>query len=363
MIVVLVLLAFAAGEEGEAFQDESPPPPSASSESSEVIPSSPIQDSTLASMMAPVAADIPSSSANEAAPILTPAAWRTRMRECRQEREYLDKRRCMDSTAALLPTLPGSQEIIDYFFEAKPYPGVRIRTPACKSKAPRGGKIYQGDIVWRAGEPPAGDATTTTDGEDDVNHLPCLWGNMPFGKSIEILLFARNLGITHFIESGRMGGLSLVHYAHFGYNLTSVELLPVPHVEASIRRLQPHTKILNGDGMKLVPEALSRILSDNPAAKVLVIIDGPKDRMAIDLARQILRRAVLVVLDDQAVKQNIGGPACTSASKTWRHRFPMHLDRAVLMKPPNPPKAYSWDARFYCRENDVATFVLGGADF
>ena len=52
---------------------------------------------------------------------------------------------------------------------------------------------------------------------------PCLWGNMPFGKSVAVVQLARTLKVTHIIESGRMGGMSLTHYSHFGFGLVSVE--------------------------------------------------------------------------------------------------------------------------------------------
>eukprot|EP00310_Coccolithus_braarudii_P013137 CAMPEP_0183350346 /NCGR_PEP_ID=MMETSP0164_2-20130417/18442_1 /TAXON_ID=221442 /ORGANISM="Coccolithus pelagicus ssp braarudi, Strain PLY182g" /LENGTH=316 /DNA_ID=CAMNT_0025522245 /DNA_START=40 /DNA_END=990 /DNA_ORIENTATION=+ len=293
--------------------------------------------------------------------VLTAEQWRLRMRSCSRRVDIEEQRWCMDHVMALMPHLPGSQAAIDYFFGAEPYPGIRIRTPACENRRYRGGEQYPADIIWT----PANSTTAsnqTAAGSNGSRGLPCLWGNMPFSKSIEIILAARNLGVTHIIESGRMGGLSLVHYAHFGFNLTSIEMLPVAHVEASLRALQPHTTILNGDGMTLVPEALSRIRKDIPGAKVAVIIDGPKEAMAIALAKKLLHDTVLVVLDDQGVVENMGVPSCTSNSKSWRYHFPMNKDRMALKRPPNPP-SYARDARFYFRENDIATFLLGSADF
>ena len=113
--------------------------------------------------------------------------------------------------------------------------------------------------------------------------------------------------------------------------------------------------------MTLVPKALSDIHEKDPSARVAIIIDGPKGQMAIKLARKVLKNAVLVILDDQGVKYDIGGPSCLSNSRRWRSIFPMRQDRAALLKPPNPPGVYRWDSNFYCKENDVATFILGGA--
>ena len=298
---------------------------------------------------------------SEPGQVVTQEKWRTMMRDCRKYAAFGEQRLCMDSTVALLPSMAGSQKVIDYFFKAEPYPGIRFRTKACKSRKPRGGRNYGGDIVWKGEKAVGANPENGTSSTDDS--LPCLWGNMPFGKSIEIILLARNLGVTHIIESGRMGGMSLLHYDHFGFNLTSVELLPVEHVEASLHSLYPHIKLLDGDGMKLVPKALYDILANDPAARVLVIIDGPKDKMAQRLAEQILKRTALVVLDDQAVKRSLGGPATYSSGKMWRNLFPMSRDRSILMGPPNPPKEFQWDARFYCRDDDTSTFVLGGAHF
>jgi hypothetical protein len=81
---------------------------------------------------------------------------------------------------------------------------------------------------------------------------PCFWGNMPFGKSIEIILLARAVGATHIVESGRMGGMSLTHYDHFNFSLSSVEFRPIQHVETSMRSLYPKMRLLNGDGTFVV---------------------------------------------------------------------------------------------------------------
>lgn len=285
-------------------------------------------------------------------PSVTREEWRSLIYQCKSKDSWPERRMCMDETTSLLPNVTGSQEVVDYFFKAKPYPGIRIRHPSCRKRSSRGGSNYGGDIIWK----PIIPINVTNN-----NSKSCFWGNMPFGKSIEIILLAQNLGATHIIESGRMGGISLLHYAHFGFKLTSVELLPVDHVEESLRATHPEIQLLDGDGMTLVPKALSDIHEKDPSARVAIIIDGPKGQMAIKLARKVLKNAVLVILDDQGVKYDIGGPSCLSNSRRWRSIFPMRQDRAALLKPPNPPGVYRWDSNFYCKESDVATFILGGA--
>jgi hypothetical protein len=85
--------------------------------------------------------------------------------------------------------------------------------------------------------------------------------------------------------------------------------------------------------------------------------------MAQSLARKILGQTVLVVLDDQNVKYDLGGASSTSGSETWRKIFPMAGDRSALTRSPNPRQAFRWDAQHYFKEHDKATFILGGADF
>eukprot|EP00966_Prymnesium_polylepis_P312302 7216415-Prymnesium_polylepis.1 len=77
---------------------------------------------------------------------------------------------------------------------------------------------------------------------------------MPFGKLAAIVELAFALNITHIVESGRMGGLSLLHYHHFGFQLVSIERNPLANVSKALQRAVPGIVLLDGDGTKLVPE-------------------------------------------------------------------------------------------------------------
>ena len=176
----------------------------------------------------------------------------------------------------------------------------------------------------------------------------CLWGNMPFGKSAAIISLALALNVTHIVESGRMGGLSLLHYHQFGFELVSIESNPIPEVSAALRQLVPGITLLDGDGTKLVPQAvqqLARRRYSYGSARIAVVIDGPKGRPALKLAKTMARQVqptspctlcrerlfppracrppqvAMLVVDDQVVR-NWTTPSFTSSHPLWCARIP-----------------------------------------
>ena len=236
-----------------------------------------------------------------------------------------NKTECVDRAMLQLASLPSAGEVIKYFYGAH-NPAERMRLATCNEKPiPRGGQHYQNDMIWSA-KPGA--------------TSPCLWGNMPFGKSIAIMQLARALKVTHIIESGRMGGISLTHYHAFKFGLVSVELYPVPTVSAALRQLYPSIKLADCDGMVLVPEALaniSRATGYSTPPRIAVILDGPKGKSALQLARRLAPYVVFVGCDDMTVDPLVEWPgrlATHTASAWWRAAFPLERDLQYTMQSP-----------------------------
>jgi hypothetical protein len=278
---------------------------------------------------------------------------------------------CFAQSLATMPSWPSSQEVMDYFYRATPYPGIRFRLPGCVQPEFRGrnltvmtqemkvaarrshyDRMAPWDMIWQ---------------HDESLGPECLWGNMPFGKSVLIILLARALGVNYLIESGRMGGMSLLHYAHFGLRLWSIELLPVKHVEVALVRRIPTLVLQTGSGMTLVPQAIREIRSRDADARIAVVLDGPKSTLARSLARTIINETSLVVVDDEEVPRRFreSWPFSTaqSADSSWRARFPMSADaRSISATPPNPPEMQH-DASRYCVEHDDAAILLGARAF
>ena len=100
---------------------------------------------------------------------------------------------CMSGCALQFLSWPSNADAIRYFYH--PNNMSRFRLPGCNSSSrhARGTGSYRGDLIW----------------EPYPNQL-CLWSNMAFGKLLANILFMRAFDVTHLIESGRMGGLSLV---------------------------------------------------------------------------------------------------------------------------------------------------------
>lgn len=193
-----------------------------------------------------------------------------------------------------------------------------------------------------------------------------MWCNMPFSKMVLLILLCRAVGVTHIVESGRMGGLALVHYARFGFLVTSVEKFPLPHVTSGVRTALPTASLYDGDGAELVPRLVRRLAAEPTEARVAVILDGPKGRQARNLSWALREHASLVVLDDDDITRRGGAfqeawPHATvrSNSRTWRQLLPLTRDREALTAPPNPKGAFDFDAKVYIQENDVASILLG----
>ena len=244
---------------------------------------------------------------------------------------------CTGRALLQLASWPHHAQLLDRLYNAPR--GERFRLPACdeKSRHARGHGDYSGDLIWHRKAGAVGE---------------CLWSNMPLSKRAAIISLALALNVSHIVESGRMGGLGLLDYLHFGFAVTSVERYPVPHVRRSLRRIASSIELMDGDGMELVPRAVQQILGHNPAARVAIVIDGPKGELARTLARQLRNQTVFLALDDQFVSAaEWGGPAfSTRADELWPGAaFPRANDMAHVS---------SWDALFYHRTTEVCSVLL-----
>ena len=75
-----------------------------------------------------------------------------------------------------------------------------------------------------------------------------------------IIKMARAFKLTHLVECGRMGGLPLVHYEHFGFNVTSFELSPQRDIKETLTELAPSVKQIDGDCIVGIPSHIDAII-------------------------------------------------------------------------------------------------------
>jgi hypothetical protein len=180
----------------------------------------------------------------------------------------------------------------------------------------------------------------------------CLWCNMVPSKIIAVIATARMLNVTHIIESGRMGGMSALVYSKMGFDVTSIEYMPVASVELDLKKAAPQIEMMDGDGVKLVPERIESLKGQH---KIGVILDGPKGPMALNLAKEIINKSNVefVALDDfdqnpdPEVKEWLHGWNYFNTDSTgWREAFP--TDREIQQN----PKGDSLDALYFDLKQD-----------
>lgn len=94
-------------------------------------------------------------------------------------------------------------------------------------------------------------------------------------------------------------------------------------------------------------------------AKIAVILDGPKETMAEQLAWRIRNETALVVIDDEGLSPDFrdAWPHATAESNdpSWQAIFPLRLDAASISRPPNP-LGFGADARMYHARHDKSSF-------
>ena len=68
---------------------------------------------------------------------------------------------------------------------------------------------------------------------------PCLFSNMAPAKVLAVIATARAAGVTHIIEEGRLGGITAFMYSMHGFQVTSIEYLPLDEVTTALRLRAP----------------------------------------------------------------------------------------------------------------------------
>jgi hypothetical protein len=152
-----------------------------------------------------------------------------------------------------------------------------------------------------------------------------------------IVSLALALRVTHIVECGRMGGLPLVHYAHFGFSVTSVELRPQPRVAAALAALAPSVRLIDGDCVALIPQLLDAL---EPTSRPAIVFDGPKGNTVYRLANALAQRAAFIAVDDQAPQALRGRgnedvdlprwPFLNLAGHAWQRLLPSQRVAAAL---------------------------------
>ena len=126
-----------------------------------------------------------------------------------------------------------------------------------------------------------------------------------------IMSLAKALKVTHLLECGRMGGLPLPHYDHFGFNVTSFEIAPQLAVKAALSELVPSVRQIDADCVTGIPLLIDEITHADPTARVGIVFDGPKGYGVFQHANKLAQKAAFIVVDDQtpqmlALKGNKG---------------------------------------------------------
>lgn len=129
----------------------------------------------------------------------------------------------------------------------------------------------------------------------------CFMGQQSPRNLVSVIALARRRNITHVIEQGRYYGHSAFIYHVHGMHVTSVELLPMQHTSAALRRRAPDLVQLDGDGSQITIRLIEglRAQVQEGTARVAVIFDGEKREGAYTNSFVKVKDAVVfAVFDD-----------------------------------------------------------------
>ena len=132
---------------------------------------------------------------------------------------------------------------------------------------------------------------------------PCLYGHMSPTKLLLVIAAARASGVRTIIEEGREGGISAFFYAQHGFDVISVEYLPLQMVKRALSTMAPRVRQLDGDGSAIVPQLVGDMRSED-AAKTLVVFDGEKRDAAYKTFSKIAQKVAAAVFDDTDVDRS-----------------------------------------------------------
>ena len=186
--------------------------------------------------------------------------------------------------------LPRSLDVLDYFSLTPPTAGPgalqRYRLKGCDHPHFNWQVVKRVAMIW--------------DSPDLQKWGHCLWSNMLPSQIAFIVILARVFKVTHLVECGRMGGMPLTHYAHFGLNVTSFELNPIPWVKDALAALVPAVRQIDGDCVKGIPAYIEEVTRADPTARIAIVLDGPKGYGVISVANTLAEKAVFIAIDDQS---------------------------------------------------------------
>lgn len=186
----------------------------------------------------------------------------------------------------------------------------------------------------------------------------CLFSDMRPGKILAAITAARAAGVETIIEEGRYGGRSAYMYALHGFNVISVEFMPLKSVSDGLKGI---VTLLDGDGSKLIPELVAG-MTDKQASKTMVIFDGEKRFAAYKTFYKIKDKVAVVIFDDS----NLGSRDFVAAGLErnneiwWDTRDelfqPFLLREAPALKLLAPSKKFAQKAKFKGGLSELANF-------
>lgn len=143
----------------------------------------------------------------------------------------------------------------------------------------------------------------------------CMFTDMRPIKILAAIAVARAAGVTRIVEEGRFGALSTFMYALHGFEVVSIEFLPLSGPTDGLQQLAPQIKRLDGDGRVLLP----RVLKKSEAHRTMVIFDGEKREYAWETFDKLRDRMAVAIFDDSNEKTNgiFFNKWLTKKGETW----------------------------------------------
>ncbi|CAJ1453093.1 unnamed protein product [Effrenium voratum] len=119
-------------------------------------------------------------------------------------------------------------------------------------------------------------------------------------KLLAAVALLRFLNVTQVIEDGRYGGLSALVYALHGFEVTSVEMLPLGHVKETLGAFG--VRLHDGDSREALPQILKEM---HPWRRAAVIFDGLKRFEAYEVYKKIAPRVAVAIFDDTNIRDGL----------------------------------------------------------
>ena len=148
--------------------------------------------------------------------------------------------------------------------------------------------------------------------------------------------------VTRVVESGRHLGYSTEYLAESGFEVFSIERVPVTSAD-QVLGMRSNVTLLNGDSIRALPT----LIGDRCA----VVLDGPKGLPALDLWKQVADRCVLGAIHDASKMNSEGINPCRStfeAAGAWFTDDPEYVSATKSLDDE------AWHADYTSREEMTA---------